>query len=113
MKYIETLEKLSEVKKEDLTKSFLLNYISSLNKKYPKSQGKREDAIAILSSNELKNFYDKGVKEGILQPLASYKECRNLYDKMSQTKNECIIKKEEHDKASKSITSIYSDIKKM
>lgn len=112
MKYIETLEKLSEVKKEDLTKSFLLNYISSLNKKYPKSQGKREDAIRILSSDELKNFYNKGVEEGILQPLVSYKECRNLYDKMSQTKNECIIKKEEHEKASKSITSIISDIKK-
>ncbi|WP_353279754.1 hypothetical protein [Wolbachia endosymbiont (group B) of Xanthorhoe designata] len=112
LKYIETLEKLSEVKKEDLTKSFLLNYISSLNKKYPKSQGKREDAIRILSSDELKNFYNKGVEEGILQPLVSYKECRNLYDKMSQTKNECIIKKEEHEKASKSITSIISDIKK-
>ncbi|WP_353281700.1 hypothetical protein [Wolbachia endosymbiont (group B) of Horisme vitalbata] len=112
LKYIETLEKLSEVKKEDLTKSFLLNYISSLNKKYPKSQAKREDAIRILSSDELKNFYNKGVEEGILQPLVSYKECRNLYDKMSQTKNECIIKKEEHEKASKSITSIISDIKK-
>lgn len=112
LKYIETLEKLSEVKKEDLTKSFLLNYISSLNKKYPKSQGKREDAIRILSSDELKNFYNKGVEEGILQPLVSYKECRNLYDKMSQTKNECITKKEEHEKASKSITSIISDIKK-
>ncbi|MFP3027219.1 MAG: hypothetical protein ACEY3L_13665 [Wolbachia sp.] len=112
LKYIETLEKLSEVKKEDLTKSFLLNYISSLNKKYPKSQGKREDAIRILSSDELKNFYNKGVEEGILQPLVSYKECRNLYDKMSQTKNECIIKKEDQVKASKSITSIISDIKK-
>lgn len=112
MKYIETLEKLSEVKKEDLTKSFLLNYISSLNKKYPKSQGKREDAIRILSSDELKNFYNKGVEEGILQPLVSYKECRNLYDKMSQIKNECIIKKEEQEKASKSITSIINDIKK-
>ncbi|MGL9757767.1 MAG: hypothetical protein ACR5LA_02710 [Wolbachia sp.] len=112
LKYIETLGKLAEVKKEDLTKDFLLKHISSLNKKYPKSQGKREDATAILSSNELKNFYDKGVKEGILQPLASYKECRNLYDKMSQTKNECIIKKEEQEKASKSITSIISDIKK-
>ncbi|OAB79455.1 hypothetical protein WSTR_05225 [Wolbachia endosymbiont of Laodelphax striatellus] len=112
LKYIETLEKLSEVKKEDLTKSFLLNYISSLNKKYPKSQGKREDAIRILSSDELKSFYNKGVEEGILQPLVSYKECRNLYDKMSKTKNECIIKKEEQEKASKSITSIISDIKK-
>ena len=60
----------------------------------------------------MKNFYNKGVEEGILQPLVSYKECRNLYDKMSQTKNECIIKKEEHEKASKSITSIISDIKK-
>lgn len=93
MKYIETLEKLSEVKKEDLTKSFLLNYISSLNKKYPKSQGKREDAIRILSSDELKNFYNQGVEEGILQPLASYKECRNLYDKMSQIKNHAVEKK--------------------
>lgn len=115
LKYIETLEKLSEVKKEDLTKSFLLNYISSLNKKYPKSQGKREDAIAILSSNELKNFYDKGVKEGILQSLASYKECRNLYDKMSQIKNHAVEKKEQKEslrEISKSTISIINDIKK-
>ncbi|TVS89773.1 hypothetical protein COM43_002635 [Wolbachia pipientis] len=118
LKYIETLEKLSEVKKEDLTKSFLLNYISSLNKKYPKSQGKREDAIRILSSNELKNFYNKGVGEGILQPMVSYKECRNLYDKMSQIKNESksIVKREEREenlkKIDKSIVSAINDIKK-
>lgn len=115
LKYIETLEKLSEVKKEDLTKSFLLNYISSLNKKYPKSQGKREDAIRILSSDELKNFYNQGVEEGILQPLASYKECRNLYDKMSQIKNHAVEKKEQKEslrEISKSTISIINDIKK-
>jgi len=27
-------------------------------------------------SNELKNFYDKSVEKGVLQPLASYKECK-------------------------------------
>ncbi|WP_353276337.1 hypothetical protein [Wolbachia endosymbiont (group A) of Pipizella viduata] len=114
LKYIETLEKLSEVKREGLVKDFLLNHVSSLNKKYPKSQGKREDAITILSSNELKNFYNKG----ILQPMVSYKECRNLYDKMNQMKNESksIIKREGREenlkKIDKSIVSAINDIKK-
>ncbi|WP_425385936.1 hypothetical protein [Wolbachia endosymbiont (group A) of Barypeithes pellucidus] len=118
LKYIETLEKLSEVKKEGLVKDFLLNHVSSLNKKYPKSQGKREDAITILSSDELKNFYNKGVEEGILQPMVSYKECRNLYDKMNQMKNESksIIKREGREenlkKIDKSIVSAINDIKK-
>ncbi|WP_386086734.1 hypothetical protein [Wolbachia endosymbiont (group A) of Norellia spinipes] len=118
LKYIETLEKLAEVKKEELVKDFLLNHVSSLNKKYPKSQGKREDAITILSSNELKNFYNKGVEEGILQPMVSYKECRNLYDKMNQMKNESksIIKREGREenlkKIDKSIVSAINDIKK-
>jgi hypothetical protein len=49
-----------------------LDYTNPLKKKHPKSHGKREDAIAMLSSNELKNFYDKSVEEGVLQPLASY-----------------------------------------
>nr|WP_253309658.1 hypothetical protein [Rickettsia endosymbiont of Ceutorhynchus assimilis] len=89
-----------------------------MNKKYPKSQGKREDAITILSSNELKNFYNKGVEEGILQPMVSYKECRNLYDKMNQMKNESksIIKREGREenlkKIDKSIVSAINDIKK-
>ncbi|WP_341812613.1 hypothetical protein [Wolbachia endosymbiont (group A) of Conops quadrifasciatus] len=118
LKYIETLEKLAEVKKEELVKDFLLNHVSSLNKKYPKSQGKREDAITILSSDELKNFYNKGVEEGILQPMVSYKECRNLYDKMNQMKNESksIIKREGREenlkKIDKSIVSAINDIKK-
>ncbi|WP_264376491.1 MULTISPECIES: hypothetical protein [unclassified Wolbachia] len=118
LKYIETLEKLSEVKKEDLTKSFLLNYISSLNKKYPKSQGKREDAIRILSSDELKNFYNKCIEEGMLQPMVSYKECKNLFDKMNQAKNESksIIGRKEQEgnleKIDKSIVSAINDIKK-
>ncbi|WP_375604310.1 hypothetical protein NOX90_01730 [Wolbachia endosymbiont of Anurida maritima] len=118
LKYIETLEKLAEVKKEELVKGFLLNHVSSLNKKHPKSRGKREDAITILSSDELKNFYNKGVKEGILQPMVSYKECRNLYDKMNQMKNESksIIKREEREenskKIDKSIVSAINDIKK-
>ncbi|MDM8335656.1 hypothetical protein [Wolbachia pipientis] len=61
----------------------MLNHISLFYKKYPKSHGKGKDTIAILPSNELKNFYDKGVEEGVLQPMASYKECKNLYDKMN------------------------------
>ncbi|WP_265040070.1 hypothetical protein [Wolbachia endosymbiont (group A) of Trypoxylon clavicerum] len=91
---------------------------SLLNKKYPKSQSKREDAITILSNDELKNFYNKGVEEGILQPMASYKGCRNLYDKMNQIKNESksIIKREEREenlkKIDKSIISAINDIKK-
>ncbi|KAM3727165.1 Biotin synthase [Dirofilaria immitis] len=46
---------------------------NSSSKTYPKSHGKTEDAIAMLSRNELKNFYDKDVKKrsvatnGILQ----------------------------------------------
>lgn len=115
LKYIETLEKLSEVKREGLVKDFLLNHVSSLNKKYPKSQGKREDAITILSSNELKNFYNKGVEEGILQPMVSYKECRNLYNQM-KNESKSIIKREEREenlkKIDKSIVSAINDIKK-
>lgn len=115
LKYIETLEKLSEVKREGLVKDFLLNHVSSLNKKYPKSQGKREDAITILSSNELKNFYNKGVEEGILQPMASYKECRNLYNQM-KNESKSIVKREEREenlkKIDKSIVSAINDIKK-
>lgn len=115
LKYIETLEKLSEVKREELVKDFLLNHVSSLNKKYPKSQDKREDAITILSSNELKNFYNKGVEEGILQPMVSYKECRNLYNQM-KNESKSIIKREEREenlkKIDKSIVSAINDIKK-
>ncbi len=115
LKYIETLEKLAEVKKEELVKDFLLNHVSSLNKKYPKSQGKREDAITILSSDELKNFYNKGVEEGILQPMVSYKECRNLYNQM-KNESKSIIKREEREenlkKIDKSIVSAINDIKK-
>jgi hypothetical protein len=114
LKYIETLEKLSEVKREGLVKDFLLNHVSSLNKKYPKSQGKREDAMTILSSNELKNFYNKGVEEGILQPMVSYKECRNLYNQM-KNESKSIIKREEREenlkKIDKSIVSAINDIK--
>ncbi|WP_250294863.1 hypothetical protein [Wolbachia endosymbiont of Oedothorax gibbosus] len=115
LKYIETLEKLSEVKKEGLVKDFLLNHVSLLNKKYPKSQGKREDAITILSSNELKNFYNKGVEEGILQPMVSYKECKNLYNQM-KNESKSIIKREEREenlkKIGKSIINTINDIKK-
>ncbi|NSM56981.1 hypothetical protein HET73_06695, partial [Wolbachia endosymbiont of Atemnus politus] len=130
LKYIKTLEKLSEVKKEELVKDFLLSHVSSFNKTYPKSHGKREDAIAILSSDELKNFYDKSVEEGVLQPLASYKECKNLYDKMNQAENESkgsVNRKERNESKSvidrkeqkknlreigKSIIGIINDIKK-
>lgn len=93
----------------------MLNHVSSLNKKYPKSQGKREDAMTILSSNELKNFYNKGVEEGILQPMVSYKECRNLYNQM-KNESKSIIKREEREenlkKIDKSIVSAINDIKK-
>ncbi len=50
--------------------------------------------------------------------MASYKECRNLYDKMNQIKNESksIIKREEREenskKIDKSIVSAINDIKK-
>ncbi|WP_395462668.1 hypothetical protein [Wolbachia endosymbiont of Cantharis cryptica] len=112
-----TLEELREYKKHSV-KIFLLNYINSLRKKYPKLQGKREDAIAILSSNELRNVYDKGVKEGLLQPMASYEECKSLYDKMNQMENESksIIegkkRKENPREIGESIVSIINDIKK-
>ncbi|QOD38360.1 hypothetical protein [Candidatus Wolbachia massiliensis] len=118
LKYIKTLEKLSEVKKEALIKDFLLNHISSLNKKYPKSQGKREDAIRILSSDELRNFYNRSVEEGLLQPIASYKECKRLYDKMNQIKNEpenIVERKEQGEdlkKTGRSIINAINDIKR-
>ncbi|MDG7053529.1 MAG: hypothetical protein LKM45_06710, partial [Wolbachia endosymbiont of Alcedoecus sp.] len=118
LKYIETLEKLFAVKKEEFIKDFLLSHVSSFNKTYPKSHGKRENAIAILSSNELKNFYDKGVEEGVLQPIASYKGCKNLHDKMNQAKNgsKSVIERKEQEgnlrEIGKSIIGIINDIKK-
>ncbi|WCR58548.1 hypothetical protein [Wolbachia endosymbiont of Ctenocephalides felis wCfeJ] len=114
LRYIKTLEKLSEVKKEELIKDFLLSHISSFDKTCPKSHGKREDAIAILSNNELRSVYDKGVEEGVLYPIASYKECKNLFDKMNQAKDEYVIKREELEvnlrETGKSIASIISEI---
>jgi hypothetical protein len=53
----------------------------------------------VLSNDELRNVYDKGVKEGLLQPMASYKECKDLCDKMDRMKNESksIIEREEQE----------------
>ncbi|WP_225537193.1 hypothetical protein [Wolbachia endosymbiont of Mansonella perstans] len=81
-------------------KDFLLSHVSSFNETYPKSYGKREDAIAILSSNELKNFYDKGMEEGVLHPMVSYKEYKNLYDKMNRAENESksVIERKEQER---------------
>jgi hypothetical protein len=87
LKYIGSLEKLSEVKKDELTKDFLLNYIEPLNKKYPNSQTKREDAIKILSHSDLREVFNNGIDMGILQPMASYKECKDQSDKNDQIKN--------------------------
>ncbi|MGL9761205.1 MAG: hypothetical protein ACR5LB_03170 [Wolbachia sp.] len=81
------LEELRGYKKNSI-KIFLLGYTDQLKKKHPKLHGKREDAISILSSNELKNFYDKSIEEGMLEPMASYKEYKNLYDKMNQAEKE-------------------------
>jgi|GEM_PF-1550419 len=112
-----TLEELREYKKHSI-KIFLLGYTDPLKKKHPKSHGKREDAIAILSSNELKNFYDKSTEEGVLQPLASYKECKNLYDKMNRAEKESksIIERKEREenlkKTDKSIVKTINNIKK-
>ncbi|MDR0288743.1 MAG: hypothetical protein LBH78_01655 [Rickettsiales bacterium] len=112
-----TLEELREYKKHSI-KIFLLGYTDPLKKKHPKSHGKREDAITILSSNELKNFYDKSTEEGVLQPLASYKECKNLYDKMNRAEKESrsIIERKEQEenlkKTDKSIVKTINDIKK-
>ncbi|MDR1139264.1 MAG: hypothetical protein LBJ80_00990 [Rickettsiales bacterium] len=112
-----TLEELREYKKNSI-KIFLLDYTNPLKKKHPKSHGKREDAISILSSNELKNFYDKSIEEGVLQPMASYKECKNLYDRMNQMENESkgmIERKERKEnlkEIGKSIVKTINDIKK-
>ncbi|WP_395463496.1 hypothetical protein [Wolbachia endosymbiont of Cantharis cryptica] len=107
LKYIESLEKLAEVIKDELVKNFLLNRIKSLNKKHPELQDEREDAIRVLSSGELREVYNKDVKEGLLQPMASYEECKSLYDKMNQ-----MVWKENLKKIDKSIVSAINDIKK-
>ncbi|MGL9718435.1 MAG: hypothetical protein ACR5K9_07245 [Wolbachia sp.] len=137
LKYIEsqekaigiTLEELREYKKHPV-KIFLLNYINQLGKKYLKLWSKTREAVAILSSDELRNFYDKSVEEGVLQPIPSHKQCKNLYDKINQLKNEskgvterkertesksAIDRKEQNEnlrETDKSVTSIISDIKK-
>jgi len=72
--------------------------------------------MAILSSNELKNFYDKSIEEEVLQPMN--KECKNLYDKMNRVEKESksIIERKEREenlkKTDKSIVKTINDIKK-
>lgn len=118
LKYIESLEKLSQVKKDELVKDFLENHVKSLNKKYPKLQSRRKDAIAILSSDELRKIYNDGVRNGILQPMATHKEFKDLTNRLDNARNKLqeIIERKELEKdletIDTSIVNAVNEIKK-
>ncbi|WP_353272781.1 hypothetical protein [Wolbachia endosymbiont (group A) of Urophora cardui] len=85
-----TLEELMEYKQHSV-KIFLLNHVNSCKNKSSQLRPGVEEAIAILSSNELKAFYDEEVKKKTLQPILSYEKCKQLYDKINYKKNESHI----------------------
>ncbi|WP_349967819.1 hypothetical protein [Wolbachia endosymbiont of Armadillidium arcangelii] len=91
-----TLEELAEYKKHRV-KIFLLDHINSSRSKHFKLHCEVGDAITILSNDELRTFYDKEVEKKTLQPILSYGECKQVYDKMNRAKNEShvVIEKEE------------------
>ncbi len=91
-----TLEELMEYKQHSV-KIFLLNHVSSCKDRYSQFDPDVREAIAILSNDKLRAFYDEEVKKKTLQPILSYKECEKLYDKIHYKKNEShtIIEREE------------------
>ncbi|QDH18420.1 hypothetical protein wCauA_01845 [Wolbachia endosymbiont of Carposina sasakii] len=104
-----TLEELKKYK-DHFMKIFLLNYSLPLKKKHPELQSKIEDAITILSSNELRDFYDKAVKEGLLDPIVPYEQCKQLYNKINHKRSQsyAVIEGQEpsrskHEKNAKSV----------
>ncbi|WP_168464834.1 hypothetical protein [Wolbachia endosymbiont of Ctenocephalides felis wCfeT] len=102
LKYIKSLEKLSEVKREGFARDFLHNRINSLSKKYPKSQAKREDTIKILSDDRLRKGYNEHVTLGTALPMISYEECKKLCDEMDQQKS----KWEDQDKVKENLNKV-------
>ncbi|WP_259348946.1 TomO hydrophobic C-terminal domain-containing protein [Wolbachia pipientis] len=85
-----TLEKLREYKQHSV-KIFLLNRVNSCKNGHSQLHPDVKEAIAILSNDKLRAFYDEEVKKKTLQPILSYKECEQLYDKINYEKNESHI----------------------
>ncbi|MBD0391942.1 hypothetical protein IC220_05820 [Wolbachia endosymbiont of Pentalonia nigronervosa] len=80
--YITSLEKLADNK----ILTLLSKRIRTLSTKYPNSSDEMNNAMGILANNELREFYDRGIKDGTLSPVISYEECK--------TKMEDLIYKE-------------------
>ncbi|CAN2141018.1 hypothetical protein [Wolbachia pipientis] len=91
-----TLEEIMEYKQHSV-KIFLLNRVHSCKNGHSQLHPDVKEAIAILSNDKLRAFYDEEVKKKTLQPILSYKECEQLYDKINYEKNESriIIEREE------------------
>ncbi|BEP31617.1 MAG: hypothetical protein WBIAU1_10950 [Wolbachia endosymbiont of Drosophila biauraria] len=91
-----TLEEIMEYKQHSV-KIFLLNRAHSCKNGHSQLHPDVKEAIAILSNDKLRAFYDEEVKKKTLQPILSYKECEQLYDKINYEKNESriIIEREE------------------
>ncbi|WP_353285787.1 hypothetical protein [Wolbachia endosymbiont (group A) of Rhorus exstirpatorius] len=91
-----TLEELMEYKQHSV-KIFLLNRVNSCRNGCSQLRPDVREAIAILSNDKLRAFYDEEVKKKTLQPILSYRECEQLYDKINHEKNESriIIEREE------------------
>ncbi|WP_233641104.1 TomO hydrophobic C-terminal domain-containing protein [Wolbachia endosymbiont of Drosophila innubila] len=91
-----TLEEIMEYKQHSV-KIFLLNRVHSCKNGHSQLHPDVKEAIAILSNDKLRAFYDEEVKKKTLQPISSYKECEQLYDKINYEKNESriIIEREE------------------
>ncbi|WP_231115888.1 TomO hydrophobic C-terminal domain-containing protein [Wolbachia pipientis] len=82
-----TLEEIMEYKQHSV-KIFLLNRVHSCKNGHSQLHPDVKEAIAILSNDKLRAFYDEEVKKKTLQPILSYKECEQLYDKINYEKNE-------------------------
>ncbi|BEP32942.1 MAG: hypothetical protein WBIAU2_11690 [Wolbachia endosymbiont of Drosophila biauraria] len=91
-----TLEEIMEYKQHSV-KIFLLNRVHSCKNGHSQLHPDVKEAIAILSNDKLRAFYGEEVKKKTLQPILSYKECEQLYDKINYEKNESriIIEREE------------------
>ncbi len=82
-----TLEELSEYKQHSV-KIFLLNRVNSCKNKSSQLRSGVEEAMAILSSDKLRIFYDEAAENKVLQPILSYGGYKQIYDETNYAKNE-------------------------
>lgn len=85
-----TLEEIMEYKQHSV-KIFLLNRVHSCKNGHSQLHPDVKEAIAILSNDKLRAFYDEEVKKKTLQPILSYKECEQLYDKLTMKKMNLVL----------------------